>query len=91
MAYPKALVSIWIWYFESKYLRIEALIKAFYRCMKAFLALKVRKFVLELTFANLAFNKSDFLDLVDFAMVDKFLIFLLTSLLSALAVPLGTS
>ncbi len=50
--------------------------------MKASLAPGVRKSVLDLTFANLAFNKSDFLDLVnfdfldlvEFAMVDRFLV-----------------
>ncbi len=41
------------------------------------MALEVRKSVLEeLTFAKLAFSKSDFLDLVNFAMVDRFSIFL---------------
>ncbi len=48
--------------------------------MKAFLALGVRKPVLEeLTFAKLTFSKSDFLDLVNFAMVDRFSILLLPS------------
>ncbi len=59
--------------------------------MKAFLASRVRKTVLEeLTFAKLALDKSDFLylvdfsflDLVEFAIVDRFLIFLATLLLS---------
>ncbi len=46
--------------------------------MKAFLASEVRKSVPELTFAKLAFGKSDFLNLVDFldltnfATVDRF-------------------
>ncbi len=38
--------------------------------MKAFLALRVRKSVSDLTFAKLAFGKSDFLDLVDFDFLD---------------------
>ncbi len=52
--------------------------------MKVFLALRVRKSILELTFTKSAFGKSDFLDLVNFyfldlvkfSMVDRFLILL---------------
>ncbi len=60
--------------------------KAFCRCIKVFLALGVRKSVLELILAKLAFGKSDFLnlvdfyflDLADFAIVDRFSKFLPT-------------
>ncbi len=38
--------------------------------MKVFLALGVRKSVLELTLAKSAYGKSDFLDLVDFDFLD---------------------
>ncbi len=38
--------------------------------MKAFLASGIRKPIPELTFAKLAFSKSDFLDLVDFDFLD---------------------
>ncbi len=77
MAYPEALVLILIWHFRTKCLRIGALVKAFHRCIKAFLASGIRKSVLEeLTFAKLAFGKSDFLNLVNFAMVDGFSILL---------------
>ncbi len=42
--------------------------------MKFFLAFGISKSVPELTFAKVAFSKSDFLDLVDFVTVDRFLI-----------------
>ncbi len=38
--------------------------------MKAFLALKIRKSVSELTFTKLVLSKSDFLELVDFDFLD---------------------
>ena len=55
--------------------------------MKAFLALKIRKSVLELTFAFGKFNilglvNFDFFDLAKFTTVDRFLI-LLSTLLSS--------
>ena len=93
MAYPKTSISIQIWSFESKYLRIGTLIKTFCRCIKIFLALGIKKSVSKkLTFAKLVFGKFDFLDLVNFdfldlvkfVMVDKFLILLPTLLLLAL-------
>ncbi len=59
--------------------------------MKVFLTLRVRKSVLEeLTFAKLAFNKSDILNLVNFIMVNRFLILppILPPLI--LVVPLST-
>ena len=68
--------------------------------MKTFLALGVRKSILEeLTFAKLAFSKFDFLDLVNFdfldlakfVTVDKFLILLLILSLLALSTVLGAS
>lgn len=74
MAYPKALISIQIWHFISKCPRMKALSKAFYRCIKAFLAPKVRKSVLE----KLVFVKSEFLvnfiflDLPNFVLFDRF-------------------
>ncbi len=53
------------------------MVKAFHMCMKAFLALGVRKSVPEeLTFAKLTFGKSDLLNLVNFAVVDRFSILL---------------
>ena len=61
--------------------------------MKAFLVLKVRKSVLE----ELAFTKSDFLDLVtfgflaDFVVVDRYSKLLPTLPPPALAISLGTS
>ncbi len=66
---------------------------------EAFLAPGVRKSVPELSFAKLAFGKSDFLDLIDFdfldlakfAMVDRFLILPLTPSPSTLPAALGTS
>ncbi len=70
IAYPKASVSIRIWHFGSKCLRIGALVKAFRRYIKAFLASRVRKSVPE----ELTFTKSDFLGLVNFVAVDRFLI-----------------
>ncbi len=77
MAYPKVSVSILIWYSGSKYLRIGVSVKAFRRCMKAFLVSRVRNSIPEeLTFAKLAFGKSDFLDLVNFATVNRFSILL---------------
>ncbi len=52
--------------------------------MKVFLALGIRKSVPEeLTFAKLAFGKSDFLDLVNFITVDRFSILLLPLALPA--------
>ncbi len=80
MAYLKALVSIWIWRSGSKYQRIKISIKAFRKCIKAFLTSKVRKSVPE----ELALAKSDFLvlikfgflDLANFAAFDRFLILL---------------
>ncbi len=94
IAYPKVSVSIWIWHSRLKYLRIEALVKTFRRCMKAFLALGVRKSVLKLAFA-----KSDFLDLVSFGFldlagfitVDRFLRLLLTPPLLAPPAASGAS
>lgn len=98
MTYPKLLVLIQIWRSKSKYLRIEALVKIFCRYIKVFLALKVRNSVFKkLIFIKLVFNKSDFLDLVNFdffdfvksnfinlakfAIDDRFLIFKLIPLL----------
>ncbi len=86
MTYFKALVSISIWHSGLKCLKIGASVKAFCRCIKAFLAPGVRKSVLEkLAFAN------SFLDLADFVMVDRFSKIPPTPLTSAPAVPLGTS
>ncbi len=106
MAYPKALVLIQIWYFKSKCLKIGVSVKAFCRYIKVFLALEVRKSVLELTLIKLAFDKFDFLDLVDFilldlvksdfldlakfAIIDRFLILSSILLLSAPIVPFNT-
>ncbi len=73
ITYPKASVSIQIWHSGSKCLRIKASVKAFYRCMKASLALGVRKSVPEL-----AFTKFGFLDLANFTTDNRFLISLLT-------------
>ncbi len=70
IAYPKVSVSIQIYYSGSKCLRIEVSVKAFRRCMKAFLASRIRKSVLKLTFIKLAFDKSDILDLVNFNFLD---------------------
>ncbi len=89
IVYPKALVSIWIWHFGSKYLRIRVLVKAFYRYIKTFIVSKIRKSILELTFIKLALGKSnflnlvnfDFFDLADFAAVDRFSKLLPTQLL----------
>lgn len=85
MAYPKTSISIQIWCFGSKCQRISALIKTFYRWIKIFLVLGIKKSVSnKLTFAKLDFSKlnlldlaeNDFLDLTRFAMVDKFWILL---------------
>ncbi len=78
------------------------MVKIFHKCIKAFLAMKVKKSVPKLTFAKLAFSKSNFLDLVNFgflnlvksdfldlakfAMVDRFLILPPTSLPSVSAI-----
>lgn len=59
--------------------------------MKVFLALGMRESILGLTFANLAYDKSDFLDLVDFAIVDRFLILSPTLSSPTPAIPLGIS
>ncbi len=77
----------------------RSLSKVFHRYIKAFLAARVRKSVLELTFAKLVFGKSDFLDLVDFdfldladfAAVDRFSKLPPTPSLSALLAALGAS
>ncbi len=83
--------------FWIKYQRIEALVKAFRRYMKAFMTLKIKKSVpKKLAFA---FNKSDFLHLADFGlldlakftMVDRFSILLPTLRPSALAILFDTS
>ncbi len=65
--------------------------------MNTFLAPGVRKSILELTFTELVFSKSDFLDLVKydfldlakFAMVDRFFIFSPTPPPSTPVIPLG--
>ncbi len=78
MAYSETSVSIRIWHSGSKFQGIGALVKPFRRCIKTFLASGVRKSVSEeLTFAKLTSGKSDFLDLVNSAIVDRFSIFLL--------------
>ncbi len=67
--------------------------------MKDFLALGIRKSVTELTLAKLAFDESDFLDLIDFdfldftklTIVDRFLIILPTPPPSARVVPISIS
>ena len=93
IAYLKASVVIQIWYFKSKCLRIKALVKTFYICMKAFLAPKIRKSVSKFVFNKFDFLglvNFDFLDLVKFTTIDRFLIFLLILSLSALLAALGT-
>lgn len=76
MAYFEVLVSMQIWHLRFKCLRIRALINTFYRGIKVFLILEVRKSVLKLTLAKLAFDKSDFFDLIksDFLDLNKFTI-----------------
>lgn len=88
MTYFKILVLILIWYFESKFLKIKALVKAFCKFIKTFLVSEVRKSAS----SKLIFAKSDFLDLAKFvflnlakfnflnltkfALINRFLIFL---------------
>lgn len=56
---------------KSKCIRIGVLIKAFYKCIKPILALKVKKSIPEnLTFIKLACSKSSFLDLVNVDFLD---------------------
>ena len=56
MAYSKTLVLIPIWYFQSKYRKTGALVKGFYKYIKASLALIVKKSVAKgLTFIKLNF------------------------------------
>lgn len=82
MAYSKTSVSIQILYSRSKYQRISPLIKVFFKCVKAFLALRVRKSVSkQLTITKsgfLAFIKPDFF--AKFITVDRFSIFSLIPL-----------
>ena len=77
----------------------QSLSKSFYKYIKAFLALEVRKSILKLIFIKLAFGKSDFLDLIKsafldlakFAIINRFLILLSTPLLSTLILQFNIS
>ncbi len=44
-----------MWYSELKYLRIGALVKAFHKCMKAFLTLEVKKIRFGIDFCKIGF------------------------------------